>query len=270
MDTDLLLNSLTALCQKASAVILSYYGNQEKLQICHKQDTTPLTKADLAAHHLLTDQLPLIIDLPVVSEESQQNQSFDDYWLIDPIDGTKSFINQSDEFCILIARIKNHRPIIGFIYQPIRNKYYFAKQNLGAYVGQNQQIKPIFCKKLNDLPIFTCYHRPSKKMTNFFKQSAPNGYQHIGLASGLKFCLIAEGIADIYPKLSNKTAQWDTAAGDLLLQEAGGFLCDKNGNQLLYGKNNNTQNPPFIAGGNLTIDQKNYFLQNFQQYQFIS
>ncbi|MBV7435093.1 3'(2'),5'-bisphosphate nucleotidase CysQ [Cardiobacteriaceae bacterium TAE3-ERU3] len=261
----LLIAQLTALCRKTSAVILSYYGDQERLDIQTKANDTPLTQADLAAHDLLITNLPSIIDLPVISEESDgqsQLRRHSDYWLIDPIDGTREFIEQTDGFCIAIARIVNHRPVLGYIFSPTSNEFWFALNGKGAYKGiypktsadkhpiaQAYTFEKLRCRPIHTpITIITARRTLRKRMEAYLERSFGE-YQHKTAGSALKFCHIVEGYADIYPKTSAATSEWDIAAGDILLHEAGGGLRLADGSIPRYGYNDTTLNPPFLAYG---------------------
>ena len=241
---------IAAVCAQASAAILSYYGDVAKMQIHTKSNHTPVTAADIAAHNILCKALPDILPLPVLGEEDGSHlTNSNDYWLIDPLDGTREFVKLSGEFCVLVARIQNRRPIFSLIYEPLTDKYWFAAKNLGAYKCENGEISRIFCRERRGIPtIITAHARISCRHDKYFK-SLFGGYKHMYRGSALKFTVIAEGRADVYPKLSSTTCEWDTAAGDLLLAEAGGgmryFPCDL----YLYGKNLFQLNPPFIAFG---------------------
>lgn len=249
-----LIAQLTALCQQTSAVILSYYHNHAALKVTQKDNNTPLTEADLAAHHALLAGLAQIIELPVLSEESapqEHQQRHDDYWLIDPIDGTREFIEHTDEFCIAIARIERHRPTLAYIYAPTSGDYWYALRGKGAYKGHSDQRPP---QRLSARPIadpatiITARIKLSKRM-NTYLQDTFGDYTRTTRGSALKFCVIAEGGADIYPKLSSTTSEWDIAAGDLLLHESGGGIRLLDNNLPRYGINNDTLNPPFLAYG---------------------
>lgn len=259
----LLIAQLTALCRKTSAVILSYYGDQERLDIQTKSNDTPLTRADLAAHDALIEGLPSIIDLPIISEESDrkaQLQRYNDYWLIDPIDGTREFIEQTDGFCIAIARIVDHRPVLGYIYAPTSNEFWCAIKNKGTHKGTYSNIatndgeptytlKKLLCKTVEaPITIITARRKLRKPMEAYLERSFGQ-YRQETAGSALKFCRIVEGSADIYPKTSAATSEWDIAAGDILLHEAGGGLRLVDGSVARYGCNDTTLNPPFIAYG---------------------
>lgn len=245
--------AIAALCREVSAAILLFYGDTKRMHIQDKSNHTPLTDADLTAHRLLVRQLPDIIELPVISEESSasvRHQHLEDYWLIDPIDGTSEFIAGTGQFCIAIARISKHRPTLGFIHSPMSGESWFAIASEGAYkMTAEGDIQALHCRALPTPPtIITAHHSYSKRMRHFLEQTYPN-FQDTIMGSALKFCQIAEGKADIYPKISNKTSEWDTAAGDILLHEAGGGLRFYPNHTQLYGTRETSINPPFIAYG---------------------
>lgn len=261
-----LIHELAALCHQTSAVILSYYDNPDALNVRQKDNATPLTQADLAAHQHLANALPHLISLPIVSEEAAlPNICHTDYWLIDPIDGTKEFIRRSGEFCILIARITYHRPTLAFIYAPTTAQYWYAIKDYGAYYCAKGQTRRLVCRAMPQKPtLITHRHQLSQRMQRLLAPIAPQGYERLGLGSALKFCQIAEGKADFYPKLAAKTCEWDSAAGDLLLSEAGGGLYQADGNPLLYGTKSDPTNPPFLATGALDAQQKQLLLETFR------
>ncbi|MDO4435516.1 MAG: inositol monophosphatase family protein [Cardiobacteriaceae bacterium] len=248
--------ALVALSRETSAIILSFY-QQSALSIVTKSNDTPLTQADLAAHQHLHQNLPHIINAPVISEEDENKALCPSlYWLIDPIDGTQAFIEQSGEFCICIALIYEHRPILSLIYAPISGKYWYAIQGHGSFVADNYQPpKRLQCRPQKaPLTITAAAHKLSKRMHTLSALLYGEPFHHIPQKSALKFCQIAEAHADLYLKPTNRSSEWDIAAGDLLLQEAGGGLLwiDPQSASLskpLYGLNTHFTNPPFIAFG---------------------
>lgn len=252
VDDQQLIAQIAALAKKTGAAILSFYNTPDSYQIIQKDNHTPLTDADLAAHHILTEGLEHILPLPCLSEESDpvvHRSTHDDYWLIDPIDGTREFIERTGEFCILIARIFRKEPVLSFIYAPVSNQYWYALAHKGAYFSDHQHTVRLFCRRVNfqSLTIITARPQLSKRVRYYFTHNFPD-YHMIHRGSALKFCALVEGRADIYPKLSSTTSQWDIAAGDLLLREAGGSLRFY-GNQLPSYGNGETLNPPFLAFG---------------------
>lgn len=251
-DAQQLISAIAALGHKTGAAILSFYGQPERYHIQQKSNHTPLTAADLAAHELLVRELPRIIDLPCLSEESDaavHHNPPGDYWLIDPIDGTREFIENTGQFCIAIARIRQGRPTLGFIYAPVSGDYWYALHGQGAYqtdaCGNTRRLQ---CRPAATPPtIITARPGLGQRMRAYLSDNFGD-YRHICRGSALKFCAIAEGDADLYPKLTPTTSQWDIAAGDILLHEAGGGL-RLLGNHLAQYGGSDTLNPPFLAYG---------------------
>lgn len=239
---------VAALCRKTSAAILPYYGRLEALQIVHKDNQTPLTQADLRAHECLSEGLSRLLPLPIISEESKTYQPSDDYWLIDPIDGTKEFIEQTGDFCIAIARIQKQRPIFAMIYAPLRHHYWYAAARQGAYRCDANGVQRLQASKPpQHWRIITAQRQLSKRLQRFSEALVGTHYQKIRRGSALKFCALADGEADFYPKCAWKTSEWDVAAGDLILQESGGVLLPLSGQEALYGTQKSALFPPFIA-----------------------
>lgn len=245
---------IAALCANASAAILSFYTHQDEMGIIVKDDNSPLTQADLAADRILSQGLAGIADIPVISEENRasHHRHFDDYWLIDPIDGTKEFIQRSGQFCIAIARISGRRPVLGLIYSPITQQYWYAARGMGAYkAGPNQAPQRLSCRHFDPKQprLLSARAKISKRLHGFL-QGCFGDYRHISQASALKYCRMAEGEADFYVKLSLGGCEWDIAAGDILLSEAGGgmrYFADPA--PIAYGARDTLHNPPFIAYG---------------------
>jgi 3'(2'), 5'-bisphosphate nucleotidase len=264
-----LCNQCINIAKDAGKIILQYYNSFDASKdLNYKSDNTPITKADLAAHDVIFAGLNnLNLDckqfkLPVLSEESSEintllRLSWDDYWLVDPLDGTKEFINKSDEFCINIALIKNHRPILGVIYMPCFDLVYFAIDGYGAYKlsagldvlsAQKIQVNNDFANNINI--ISSKRHHKTSKYNDFLRKLTKKNLQYntIQKGSALKFCLIADGTADLYPRFGF-TSEWDTAAGDCIVHEAGGIVRDLNNNLLSYNTRETLINPEFYAAG---------------------
>jgi 3'(2'),5'-bisphosphate nucleotidase len=251
-DAQQLISVIAALGPKTGAAILSFYGQPERYHIQQKSNHTPLTAADLAAHELLVRELPRIIDLPCLSEESDaavHHNPPGDYWLIDPIDGTREFIENTGQFCIAIARIRQGRPTLGFIYAPVSGDYWYALHGQGAYqTDARGNTRRLQCRPAATPPtIITARPGLGQRMRAYLSDNFGD-YRHICRGSALKFCAIAEGDADLYPKLTPTTSQWDIAAGDILLHESGGGL-RLLGNHLAQYGGSDTLNPPFLAYG---------------------
>lgn len=216
------------LARKAGVKILSYYKSD--YQVNYKGDASPLTEADLAAHHIIVHGLSTLTpDIPVLSEESDiasQSQRFNwaEYWLVDPLDGTKEFIKKNGEFTVNIALIRNGVPVFGVVYTPVPDVIYWGEVGKGA-MKQTGADSPVAIK-VAPLPLSEKGWRvvgsrshQSERFTQFM-QCLPEA-EIVPVGSSLKLCLVAEGAADLYPRFS-PTSEWDIAAGQAVLVAAGG------------------------------------------------
>ncbi|HEV2613388.1 MAG TPA: 3'(2'),5'-bisphosphate nucleotidase CysQ [Gammaproteobacteria bacterium] len=249
---DAYLPSLLDFLKKLSPEILKIYA-QHSLEIKTKSDHSPVTEADLISHKAIVEFLKkLTPDIAVISEESenQNTRDTDKFWLVDPLDGTREFIAKTDDFSINIALIENHIPILGIIYAPVFDVFYFALKNSGAYkktgISEPQRIQT---RKLNsDLPVVIASRRHGDNQTlqDYLKRF--KDYERLSRGSAIKFGLIAEGTADIYPRFGD-TSFWDTAAGQCIVEEAGGQVIDTKGQPLRYNAVPPYLNPHFLATG---------------------
>ena len=238
---------------KAHNAILEIYESSN-YEIDIKSDNSPLTKADLTAHNIIIDGLKKITpEVPVVSEEDKNSfyvsKDVNLYWIIDPLDGTKEFIKRSGEFTCNIGLIENSRPIYGFVGVPTKNLIYYGGKDLGSYkISKNSLREEIKCTK-NKVPLRIIMSKShiNKETLNFIK-GLNQEYETVQAGSSLKFIKIAEGEADLYPRLG-LTSEWDTAAAQAILEGAGGSVKQIDGNPLEYSKDN-ILNPFFIAKGN--------------------
>ena len=246
---------------EAGRIILDFYN--KNLNITFKADESPLTQADLASHKFITDSIKKITpNTPILSEEEfiewDLRKKWKKYWLIDPLDGTKEFIKKNGEFTVNIALIEYNRPILGVIYAPASNELYFAKKNFGSYkILTNKQLntldnaKKISIKinKTNKVNIIGSRSH-SNPILNKWVSKNFNDFQILQKGSSLKFCLIAEGFADIYPRFG-PTSEWDIAAGHIILEEAGGKLKSIDNKEILYNEKEDILNPNFFAYNNI-------------------
>ena len=265
-ETHLPLAELTVeinnIARKAGEEILKIY--QSDFSITQKDDKSPLTEADIASHKTICGHLAkLTPDIPVLSEESA-NIPFDErklwsrYWLVDPLDGTREFIKRNGEFTVNIALIENHKPVLGVINIPVSGVIYFASENNGAYKQTGQQ-SPFIIKtrKTNSDHFILAGSRShaSKKQHSF--ASSLGNVEIISIGSSLKLCLVAEGKVDIYPRFG-PTSEWDTAAAQCIVEEAGGIVTDDNLNPLRYNTKNSLLNPDFLVIADKNFDWKPY------------
>lgn len=256
------LSRIVSLATEAGEAIMSYY-RQGETQTWTKKDDSPLTAADLASHEVIVKGLSeLTPDVPVLSEESteitwSQRQQWATYWLVDPLDGTKEFIKQNGEFTVNIALIENNQPTLAVVYAPALNKMYYASTDTGSFLSDNGQApqRLSLVEHNPKLPVKVVGSRshPSPEMTDFVTQFEQ--VEIVPTGSSLKFCLVAQGLADIYPRLG-PTMEWDTGAGQCIAQCAGATVSQFNGAPLDYNNKESLLNPLFIVA-NPNISWKN-------------
>ena len=252
---------------QAGKAINKYY--KTKTDILLKEDKSPLTQADLISNQVINDSLiKLNKDIPILSEESLVDWSirktWETYWLVDPLDGTKEFIKENDDFSVNIALIENNHPVLGVIYAPTLEILYFSYKKGGSYKLNIKKLKKIenyfdnsikintTLKTKNDPLIVICSKsHPNDEFNKWITKNVKN-FKLIKKGSSLKFCDIAEGTADLYPRLK-PTSEWDIAAGHIILIEAGGKLESLNQKEILYNTKESVINPYFIASCKLEL-----------------
>ncbi|MCX7121836.1 MAG: 3'(2'),5'-bisphosphate nucleotidase CysQ [Gammaproteobacteria bacterium] len=266
--------SLPELCQlikRAGCATLAYY-QKNNLEVNTKFDDSPLTQADLAANEIIVSGLASLSDIPIISEETRQipydeRKSWKQFWLVDPLDGTKEFIKGSDEFTVNIALIENGEPILGLVYAPALDQLYYGAMNFGAYYqwGNAEYRKIPFTESSSPASlrvVMSASHGDEKTMTFAKKLGDTFNKPVIAVSKGssLKICLLATGEADVYPRLG-PTSEWDIAAGHAVLRSVGGELCDfETGLPLTYNKIS-LLNANFI-GTNSTIERKKLWIRD--------
>lgn len=254
-----LLQPVREIAIQAGTAILDIYHSGD-WAVTAKADATPLTEADIAAHHVVVAGLQqLQPQLPVLSEESdetikQARLSWDRYWLIDPLDGTKEFIAKTDEFTVNIALIDGHQSILGLVYAPVLGVTYMAARGTGAFKQvENSDIETIAVRtKPAEKFVVATSRRHAKGRVDAAMQEV-GGHDMLPMGSSLKFGVIAEGKADIYPRLG-PTCEWDTAAAQCVLEEAGGAVLNLAGQPLQYNAKDELLNPYFVAIGDTSVD----------------
>jgi 3'(2'), 5'-bisphosphate nucleotidase len=270
LDTDnlqrLCLECVTIARDAGTAILTIYHTG---FSVEQKQDESPLTEADLAAHKLILQGLKkLTPDIPVLSEESSkpsfaERKQWQTYWLVDPLDGTREFIKGNDEFTVNIALIHQHRSIIGVINVPVFDDDYYAWEDGGCYKTHNKgPATKLSVKKLDKYQLSVAGSRShgSKMMQQYMARLAAGNHlpiETLGMGSSLKFCLIAEGRADLYPRLG-PTSEWDTAAAHCIVEQAGGYLTKTDMSSLEYNTKDSLLNPFFFAFGDNSCDWSQY------------
>lgn len=241
------------LAVKAGECIMGIYrtAKQGSVQLDQKSDNSPLTIADLASHHCIVQGLTqLTPDIPVVSEEGngsqQDRRDQGQFWLVDPLDGTKEFLARNGEFTVNVALIEAGISVWGVVYAPALNRLFWGGRNHGAFrqaKGQKSSLHVASADSSGLRRVVASKSHLNKETSDFIARLGSTELVQAG--SSLKFCLIAEGSADIYPRLA-PTSEWDTAAAQAVVEGAGGHVYDTTGKRLCYGKLD-VLNPSFIA-----------------------
>ena len=248
-----LLKDIEALAIKAGEAILEIYESGD-FDVNHKADDSPLTKADLASHNVIVAGLAALTpEIPILSEESasipfEERQTWDKYWLVDPLDGTKAFIKKNGEFTVNIALIEQGKSILSVVYVPVSAVNYSAAVGVGVFKKADGKRSSIMVKKNSRFKPTVVGSR--SHMSDEVKDYLSRLGQHelVSMGSSLKFCLVAEGQADLYPRLG-LTSEWDTAAAQCIVEQAGGQVVTMDGKPLIYNTKDSLLNPHFMVYG---------------------
>lgn len=243
-----ILESICQLSRQAGVGIMTIYQQAELEDIRFKVDNSPVTAADLAAHQIIVQGLSeLTPEIPILSEEDPHpwnvRRHWQRYWLVDPLDGTKEFIKRNGEFTVNIALIEQGIAVMGVIYAPVGDLLYFAVDGQ-AWKEVNGQRSLIHAKWAKPPTVVTSRSQPTQALNNYLTHLGE--HQRIRMGSSLKFCLIAEGQAQLYPRFG-ATSIWDTAAGQAIANAAGAKVTDWQGNPLKYDPQPSLINPEFLV-----------------------
>jgi len=257
-----LLRQVVPLAEEAGRRIMAVYSTDFSVE--HKDDASPLTAADIAAHDVIMASLQKFLpDIPVLSEEEadipfEVRSHWQCYWLVDPLDGTREFIKRNGEFTVNIALIDQGRPILGVIYVPVSGVTYFACHGHGAFKhepGLERQAIHVCEQRRERVVVAGSRSHRGKSLERFLAKIGE--YEIISMGSSLKSCLVAEGRADIYARLG-PTSEWDTAAAQCIVEEAGGSMTDINLQPLRYNTKKSLLNPYFLVFGDKDHDWRQY------------
>jgi len=234
----------------AGKAIMNIYSTSFDIEF--KDDQSPLTKADISSHEIISKYLKKLTPrIPILSEESSkkplsQRKEWGEYWLVDPLDGTKEFIKRNGEFTTNIALMKDNKPIFGVIHVPAKNHSYWGSEKTGSFMISNgsERRKLNVSNNYTNLKIASSRSHPSVKLSSLLEKI--KSYQLISVGSSLKFCLVATGEADCYPRLG-PTCEWDIAAGEIIAKGAGAKVIDLNNESIKYNKSENYINPYFLV-----------------------
>lgn len=245
------MESLLPYVREAADAICSVYA-KSKIETALKEDRSPLTEADRASQRILLEGISAIAPgIPILSEEMEavpysERKDWELYFLIDPLDGTREFVKRIPEFAINVALIRKGRPVQGIVHSPLDQISYVAEEGSGAYrFEKDQRIRLPQIRKDREVRILISRTDHSAELDALLSLIPGGVVQRTG--SSLKFCRVAEGAADFYPRLK-PSMEWDTAAGTILVQESGGQLTRTDGSELLYNREI-LLNPPFFATG---------------------
>jgi len=249
-----LLESVVDIARRAGREILEVYATD--FQARAKADESPLTEADLRAHRLIEAQLlQLTPRLPVLSEESaeipfEERSRWESYWLVDPLDGTKEFVSRNGEFTVNIALIQRHRPVLGVVHIPVTDTTYSGIPGEAAWREANDRGRVrIGVKAIAAQPLRVLGSRSHGNPELAIKLDRMGPHELRAVGSSIKLCVVAEGSADLYPRLG-PTSEWDIAAGQAVLEAAGGqVVTAADGHALRYNTQDAYLNPDFLAYG---------------------
>ncbi len=251
-----LAEALVPTVARAGAAIMRIYGGE--FMVRHKDDHSPLTQADLESQRIIAEDLArLTPDIPILSEESAQapwseRRHWKALWVVDPLDGTREFVKRNGEFTINIALIVDHEPLLGLVSAPVHELLYWGAAGAGAYRRHlDAAPRPIHVSPPgNPIRVVGSRSHTSAETARYLERLGPHVVSGVG--SSLKFCLLAEGKADLYPRFG-PTSEWDTAAGQAVLEAAGGHVTRLDGHRLRYNCRESLINGDFVAFGDANV-----------------
>ncbi len=253
-----LLTPCRDIARAAGEEILDVYAGE--FDVNHKQDNSPVTTADLRANALICRELKTLTpELPILTEENklasfEERQRWETYWLIDPLDGTREFLKRNGEFTVNIALIHRHESVLGVIDAPVMRVQYSGARDVGVWKQEyDQALCPISAreKPAKGFMVATTRSHGNERLRQFKRNLPP--HEELTMGSSLKICLVAQGAADLYPRIG-PTSEWDTAAAQAILEAAGGHLTDTRMQPLRYNTKESLLNPEFFAFGKTRED----------------
>jgi 3'(2'), 5'-bisphosphate nucleotidase len=255
-------DALLQLASQAGQAILEIY--QRDFEVQHKEDESPLTEADLASHRTILAGLnALTPDIPVLSEESaalpyETRRQWQRYWLVDPLDGTREFVKRNGEFTVNIALIEGGRPVLGVVHVPVSGVSYFGQAGAGAFRQEadgSRQAISVTPRCQPPMRVVGSRSHAGESLQRFLDKVGE--HEIVSMGSSLKLCLVADGSADVYPRLG-PTSEWDTAAAQAVVEAAGGQVTDTELKPLRYNQKESLLNPHFLVFGDKDIDWGQY------------
>ncbi|MEW8027323.1 MAG: 3'(2'),5'-bisphosphate nucleotidase CysQ [Candidatus Thiodiazotropha sp.] len=262
MNIPVPLDDLLQLANQAGDAILAIYNTDFEVE--KKQDNSPLTAADTAAHRVIVSTLErLTPDIPVLSEESSEvpfstRRQWQRYWLIDPLDGTREFVKRNGEFTVNIALIEGQTATLGIVHAPVLGTTYYGIHDIGAWkkeADQPAQSIRVTGRCRNPARVAGSRSHAGDSLMRFLTKLGD--HELVSMGSSLKLCLVAEGKADIYPRLG-PTSEWDTAAAQAVVEAAGGRVTTLDLQPLKYNTGDSLLNPHFLVFGDQTRNWSDY------------
>lgn len=256
-----LMKACIDLAYEAGDAIMAVYAKDFSVQT--KDDDSPLTQADLASHRIIVEGLRRISpDIPVLSEEDADiawdvRRRWPRHWLVDPLDGTREFVKKNGEFTVNIALVEDGRPVLGVVYAPVFEYLLHAEAGVGAFLREKGQDIALSTRRPATSPLRVAASRSHLDEHTARALERMGETERHGLGSSLKFCRIAEGRIDVYPRFG-PTSEWDTAAAQCVLEAAGGAVLRLDGTPLDYNRKENILNPHFIALGDADLPWRDW------------
>jgi 3'(2'), 5'-bisphosphate nucleotidase len=253
-----LIQELSSLARRAGDAILSVYGQQ--FEVTSKADQSPLTLADTRSHDLIVQGLGLLTpNIPILSEEAsdipfEERRQWSRYWLVDPLDGTREFVSRNGEFTVNIALIDGHDAVLGVVHVPVKDTLYTGARGVGAFrtAGHDAPVRiSVQQPAASPLRIVGSRSHRDNILDGYLPKLEP--YELVAVGSSIKFCLVAEGSADFYPRFG-PTSEWDTAAAQAVVEAAGGAVIRTDGSRLQYNTKADLLNPHFLVCGDRSRD----------------
>lgn len=249
------IEKIIMIAREAGGKIMDVYKN-ENLFVEKKEDSSPITLADKLSNSLITERLKeQYPEIPILSEEEiveyEKRKDWRLFWLVDPLDGTKEFISRNGEFTVNIALISGKEPVLGVIYVPVKDEAYYAVKGSGAYKierdGRKARLKAAECVK-DSITVAASRSHNTKETEEYIAELRKKfkRVDYISAGSSLKFCLVAEGRAHVYPRFG-PTMEWDTAAGQIIAEEAGGRVLDMVTNKSIIYNSRGLKNNSFVV-----------------------
>ncbi|GBE17225.1 3'(2'),5'-bisphosphate nucleotidase CysQ [bacterium BMS3Abin15] len=241
------IEDIKKIAKKAGEEILKYYNSDYDISYKGEGKASPLTDADLASDKIIKDELEKY-GIPILREESSDDKkrlNSEYVWVVDPLDGTSDFIKKTGEFVVSIGLVKNKQPILGVIYEPVIDRFFYAQKDKGAFMEERGTAKGIKVSAESDFSKMRILLSRSHLLSSDLKLCESLGIgEKIERGSVAKIALVAAGMGEIYVNTSDKTSEWDTCGGAVIVREAGGKITDMKGNDLVY----NNDNPRHLDG----------------------